>query len=345
MYPLSQAVERPLKVALCRVSRQESKFSVLSLSRPGGTLGSETRISPMSDVKVTAPALLARKKHGPKIAMLTAYDATMARLLDEGGADVLLVGDSLGMVVQGQPNTLPVTVEEICYHGRAVARAAQRAHVVGDLPFMSYQLSPMHALQSAGQLLKTGGFEAVKLEGGRAFAEHVRAIVGAGIPVMGHVGLLPQSVHAMGGFRVQGKGESDAERVLDDARAIAEAGAYSIVLEGIPSELGQRITEAIPIPTIGIGAGPACDGQVLVCYDFLGMYPSLKPKFVKHFAELGAQIVAATHNYVQEVQSGAFPSAAHSFGARPKQEPPPETGAKPVLGPPAKGYGPASEDS
>ena len=299
----------------------------------------------MNDAKVTAPGLFARKQRGPKIAMLTAYDATMARLLDEGGADVLLVGDSLGMVVQGLPNTLPVTVEEICYHGRAVARATQRAHLVGDLPFMSYQSSIPRALESAGQLLKTGGFEAVKLEGGQAVAEHVRAIVSAGIPVMGHVGLQPQSVHAMGGFRVQGKVEADAERVLADARAIADAGAYSIVLEGIPSELGQRITESIAIPTIGIGAGPACDGQVLVCYDFLGMYPSLKPKFVKHFAELGAQIVAATQSYVREVQEGSFPTAAHSFGMQPKKDPPLETGAKPVLGPPAKSYGPASEDS
>lgn len=299
----------------------------------------------MNTAKITVPTLLARKLSGPKIAMLTAYDATLARLLDEGGADVLLVGDSLGMVVQGLANTLPVTVEEICYHGRAVARATHRAHVVGDLPFMSYQSSIERGLESAGQLLKTGGFEAVKLEGGQAFAEHVRAIVGAGIPVMGHVGLMPQSVHAMGGFRVQGKGEVDAERVLDDARAIAEAGAYSVVLEGIPSELAERITQAIVIPTIGIGAGPACDGQVLVCYDFLGMYPSLKPKFVKHFAELGASIVSATADYVREVQQGAFPSAAHSFGAQPKKQPAPETGAQPVLGPPAASYGPASEES
>src|SRR3954471_10909852 len=299
----------------------------------------------MNNAKITVPALLARKSTGPKIAALTAYDATMARLLDQGGADVLLVGDSLGMVVQGLPNTLPVTLEEICYHGRAVARATHRAHVVGDMPFMSYQVSVERALESAGQLLKTGGFEAVKLEGGQAYAEHVRAIVSAGVPVMGHVGLLPQSVHAMGGFRVQGKADADAERVLADARAIAEAGAYSIVLEGIPSELGARITEAIAIPTIGIGAGPGCDGQVLVCYDFLGMYPSLKPKFVKHFAELGSAIVAATQSYVQEVQAGSFPSAAHSFAAQPKREPALETGAKPVLGPPAKSYGPASEEA
>jgi 3-methyl-2-oxobutanoate hydroxymethyltransferase len=298
----------------------------------------------MNDAKITVPALLARKSRGPKIAVLTAYDATMARLLDEGGADVLLVGDSLGMVVQGLPNTLPVTVEEICYHGRAVARATHRAHVVGDMPFMSYQSSIERGLETAGQMLKTGGFEAVKLEGGQRFAEHVRAIVSAGIPVLGHVGLLPQSVHAMGGFRVQGKAEADAERVLADARAIAEAGAYAIVLEGIPSELGQRITESISIPTIGIGAGPACDGQVLVCYDFLGMYPSFKPKFVKHFAELGAQIVAATQSYVKEVQDGSFPSAAQSFGSLPKKQPAVETGNMPVLGAPPAGYGPASED-
>ncbi|MEO6599813.1 MAG: 3-methyl-2-oxobutanoate hydroxymethyltransferase [Polyangiaceae bacterium] len=298
----------------------------------------------MNDVKITVPALLARKSHGPKIAVLTAYDATMARLLDEGGADALLVGDSLGMVVQGLPNTLPVTVEEICYHGRAVARATHRAHVVGDMPFMSYQSSIERGLETAGQMLKTGGFEAVKLEGGQRFAEHVRALVAAGIPVMGHVGLLPQSVHVMGGFRVQGKAEADADRVLADARAIADAGAYAIVLEGIPSELGQRITESISIPTIGIGAGPACDGQVLVCYDFLGMYPSFKPKFVKHFAELGAQIVAATQSYVQEVQSGSFPSAAQSFGSLPKKQPAVETGSQPVLGARPAGYGPASED-
>ena len=298
----------------------------------------------MSAQKITVPALVARKRAGPTIAVLTAYDATMARLLDEGGADVLLVGDSLGMVVQGLPNTLPVTLDEICYHGRAVARATHRAHVVGDMPFMSYQASIESALTNAGHLLKAGGFEAVKLEGGEHLAEHVRALVRAGIPVMGHVGLTPQSVHVMGGFRVQGRGEVDAERVLNDAKAIADAGAYSIVLEGIPSELGQRITEAVNIPTIGIGAGPACDGQVLVCYDFLGMYPSLKPKFVKHFAELGAQIVAATQSYVAEVRDGTFPSAAQSFSSEPKRQTV-ETGGQAVLGALAKGYGPANEES
>ena len=299
----------------------------------------------MKDAKITVPALLARKHNGPKIAVLTAYDATMARLLDQGGADVLLVGDSLGMVVQGQANTLPVTVEEICYHGRAVARAAHRAHVVGDMPFGSYQASVERAVESAVQMLKTGGFEAVKLEGGVRFAEHIRALTSAGIPVMAHVGLLPQSVHAMGGFRVQGKDESDAERVLADAIAVAEAGAYAVVLEGIPAELGQRITERITIPTIGIGAGPGCDGQVLVCYDFLGMYPDFKPKFVKYFAELGSQIVAATQAYVREVQAGEFPSAAQSFGSSPKKQPALETGQKPVLPGAPKPYGPAGDES
>jgi 3-methyl-2-oxobutanoate hydroxymethyltransferase len=276
--------------------------------------------------------------------MLTAYDATIARLLDEGGADILLVGDSLGMVVQGLTNTLPVTLEEICYHGRAVARTARRAQVVGDMPFMTFQVSSEKALEGAGRMLKEGGFEAVKLEGGHSIAEHVHRIVEAGIPVMGHVGLTPQSVHALGGFRVQGKSEEAAARVLNDAKALEQAGAYAVVLEGLPADLGRRITESLQIPTIGIGAGPDCDGQVLVCYDFLGMYREMKPKFVKRFAELGDAIVEATQRYVAEVQSGAFPSAEHSFGmAKPKTLGEP-TGEKPrVDGVPA-GYGPASDD-
>jgi 3-methyl-2-oxobutanoate hydroxymethyltransferase len=294
----------------------------------------------MPPSKITVPELRARKTQGPKIAMVTAYDATMAKLLEAGGADVLLVGDSLGMVVQGLGNTLPVTLDEMCYHGRAVARAAQRAHVMGDLPFMSYQASPERAVESAGKLLKEGGFESVKLEGGRDFAEHVRRITAASIPVMAHLGLTPQSVHAMGGFRVQGRGADAAERLLEDARILEQAGAFGIVLEGIPSELGARITAAVSIPTVGIGAGPSCDGQVLVCYDFLGMYPDLRPRFVKRFAELGQAVVEATRAYVSEVQSGAFPSDAHSFGSGPKAEP---SGNRPVVvvGTPP-GYGPAS---
>ena len=273
--------------------------------------------------------------------MLTAYDATMARLLDEGGADVLLVGDSLGMVVQGLPSTLPVTVEEVCYHGRAVARAVRRAHVVGDLPFMSYQVSPAKALDAAGRFLKEGGFEAVKLEGGLHVAEHVRRIVQVGIPVMGHVGLTPQSVHAMGGFRVQGRTEDAASRVLADARALDDAGVYALVLEGVPATLAERITRTVSAPTIGIGAGPHCDGQVLVCYDFLGMYEDIRPKFVKRFAELGTLITNATREYVAEVQSGGFPGAEHSFGPLAASA---ETGSKAVVSSGPPGYGPAGDD-
>ncbi len=293
----------------------------------------------MSAQKVTVPELRARKTQGPKIAMLTAYDATMAKLLEAGGADVLLVGDSLGMVVQGLPNTLPVTLDEMCYHGRAVSRAVTRAHVMGDLPFMSYQASPEQAMQAAGRLLKEGGCESVKLEGGREMSEHVRRIVRCGIPVMGHIGLTPQSVHAMGGFRVQGRSAESAERLLEDAQALEAAGAFSLLLEGIPAALGARITSAVSIPTVGIGAGPDCDGQVLVCYDFLGMYPELRPRFVKRFAEVGASIVDATRAYVAEVRGGAFPSDAHSFGPGPTTEP---TGNRPVVGSMPPGYGPAS---
>ncbi len=196
-----------------------------------------------------------------------------------------------------------------------MARGARAAHVVGDMPFMSFQVSPIAALENAGKMMKEGAFESVKLEGGAEVAEHVHRIVSAGIPVMGHVGLLPQSVHAMGGFKVQGKREDDARRVLRDARALEDAGAYAIVLEAIPPDLAAEITEAVSIPTIGIGAGPSCDGQVLVCYDLLGMYKGLSPKFAKRFAEVGDAIVQATQQYVDEVGRGAFPAAEHSFKA------------------------------
>ncbi len=266
--------------------------------------------------KVTVPEIRARKvgAGARPLAMVTAYDYTMARLVDEGGADLVLVGDSLGMVVQGLPNTLTVTVEEICYHGRAVARGLRRAHLVGDMPFMSFQVSPEDALRNAGKMLKDGGFESVKLEGGAEVEGHVRRIVAAGIPVMGHVGLTPQSVHAMGGFKVQGKQKDDAERLVEDARALEEAGCFAIVIEAVPAEVAARITEAVEIPTIGIGAGAQCDGQVLVCYDFLGMFRGLRPKFVKRYAELGDAIVDATRRYVDEVSRGTFPAPEHGFG-------------------------------
>jgi 3-methyl-2-oxobutanoate hydroxymethyltransferase len=262
--------------------------------------------------KVTVPDLV-KRKGGEKIAVLTAYDATMARLLEAGGADVLLVGDSLGMVVQGLPNTLPVSVDEMVYHCRAVSRVAQRAHVVCDLPFMSYQASSDDALRSAGRLVKEGGAESVKLEGGASITDAVRRIVETGIPVMGHIGLTPQSVHRMGGFKVQGKTKADQERLVSDAKVLAQAGVYAMVIEGVPSEVARAITAAVAVPTIGIGAGPDCDGQVLVSYDLFGMFGELKPKFVRRYAELGKAMVEATAQYVNDVRSGTFPSAAESF--------------------------------
>lgn len=265
--------------------------------------------------KLTAPEIAKRKasQGAPPIAMVTAYDFTMARLVDEAGADMILVGDSLGMVVQGLSNTIPVTLEEMAYHGRAVCRAAQGAHVTGDMPFMSYQVSPAQAVESAGKLLKDGMFESVKLEGGEAYAEHVFRIARAGIPVVGHVGLLPQSVHALGGFKVQGRGEEAAERILKDALAVEEAGAFAVVLEAIPPDVAEMITSKLRVPTIGIGAGPSCDGQVLVCTDLLGMSRGHAPKFAKRFAELGDLAVAAVGEYVKQVRSGEFPSAEHTY--------------------------------
>jgi 3-methyl-2-oxobutanoate hydroxymethyltransferase len=254
------------------------------------------------------------KARQERIAMVTAYDATFAQMIDEGGADMLLVGDSLGMVVQGLDSTLPVTVDEMIYHCRAVSRGARRALVVGDLPFMSWQLSTEQALKNAARFLSEGGAQAVKLEGGVEAADTVRKLVRLGIPVVGHVGLTPQSVHAMGGFRVQGKTAEAADGVLADAVAIADAGAFAIVLEGIPSDLAALITARIDIPTIGIGAGVSCDGQVLVCYDLLGLTPNMRPKFVKRYAELYAEGKQAVASYCSEVKSGVFPSAEFAFG-------------------------------
>jgi 3-methyl-2-oxobutanoate hydroxymethyltransferase len=269
---------------------------------------------------MTAPSIRERKG-GAGLTMVTAYDFTMARLLDEGGVDMLLVGDSLGMVVQGLETTIPVTLDEICYHTRAVARGAQYAHVVGDMPFMSFQVSPEKALENAGRLVKEGMAHSVKLEGGEEVAEHVRRIVRAGIPVMGHVGLTPQSVHAMGGFRVQGKGHAAADRLVHDALLLEEAGAFAVVLEAMPPDAAARVTEALSIPTIGIGAGPHCDGQVLVCYDMLGMTSGRTPKFTKQFANLGEQIREATATYVAEVQDGTFPAEEHCYPTNASREP------------------------
>ncbi|RKG63052.1 3-methyl-2-oxobutanoate hydroxymethyltransferase [Corallococcus sp. CA054B] len=265
--------------------------------------------------KVTIHTLKRLKQSGQKICMVTAYDATFARILDEGGADVLLVGDSLGMVVQGQESTLPVTLDQMIYHCTAVSRGAKRAHVVGDMPFMSYQVSPQEAVRNAGRLVSEGNVGSVKLEGGAEFADTVRAIVRASIPVMGHLGLTPQSVHKMGGYVVQGRDEDAARRMLEDALALEAAGAYALVLEGVPLELARTITQSLKIPTIGIGAGKHCDGQVLVCYDLLGMNPDFKPKFVKRFANLHGNITEAANTYFSEVRAGTFPDEEHSFKA------------------------------
>jgi 3-methyl-2-oxobutanoate hydroxymethyltransferase len=263
--------------------------------------------------KITAPDITAMKAKGAKIAMVTAYDYTFARLFDEAGVDVLLVGDSLGMVIQGRPSTLGVTMDHMIYHTHCVSRGAKRAHVVLDLPFMSYQASVEDAIRVSGMALKNGRAEAVKLEGGEEMAGTVHALTSLGIPVMGHVGLMPQRVQQMGGYKIQGRGKEEAKRVLHDAVAIADAGAYCLVLEGIPLELAQKITEEIKIPTVGIGSGPHCDGQVLVCYDFLGMNPDFSPKFVKKFANLHEQIRDAAVRFIQDVRSGGFPTVEHSF--------------------------------
>jgi len=266
--------------------------------------------------KVTIHTLKRLKQIGQKICMVTAYDAAFARIFDEAGADAILVGDSLGMVVQGHASTLPVTMEQMIYHCAAVTRGAKRAHVVGDLPFMSYQPSIQEAVKNAGRLVAEGGAESVKLEGGEEFAETVEHIVRASIPVMGHLGLTPQSVHKMGGYVVQGRDEQTAQRILRDAIALEQAGCYSLVLEGVPLELAQAITSKLSIPTIGIGAGLHCDGQVLVCYDLLGMNPDFKPKFVKQYANLYEAVQQAAKTFFSEVRIEAFPDEAHSFKAK-----------------------------
>jgi 3-methyl-2-oxobutanoate hydroxymethyltransferase len=265
--------------------------------------------------RITVPDFQRMKSRRERIVAVTCYDASFARLCDRAGADILLVGDSLGMVVQGLDTTLPVTLDDVLYHTRAVVRGAERAHVVADMPFLSYQVSIDEAVRNAGRLLQ-GGAHAVKLEGGVEVAPAVRRMVAVGIPVMGHVGLTPQSVHAMGGFRLQGRDEASQRRILEDARALQEAGSYSIVIEGIPLELAQKITEEVAVPTIGIGAGPHCDGQVLVLYDLLGLDEEFRPRFVKQYETLGARVRDAVGRYAGEVRAGEFPAAEHSVSKR-----------------------------
>ena len=270
----------------------------------------------MDAKKVTVPDLAAMKAAGERITMVTAYDCTFARLLDEAGVDVFLVGDSLGMVVQGNENTLPVTLDEMIYHTRMVARGRRRALVVGDLPFGSYQISAAQAVESSVRLVKEGGAEVVKLEGGINMADRIAAITAIDVPVIGHIGLTPQSVHRMGGHRVQGRRHGSApggrERLIEDALAVEAAGACAVVLEAIPLDLAAEITQQLAIPTIGIGAGVHCDGQVLVSYDLLGL-SNWVPRFGKRYTDLSSEIVRATKAFVDEVRAGQFPTEAHAF--------------------------------
>ena len=265
---------------------------------------------------VTVPDIKAKKNSEKKITALTAYDFSFAKLLDNTEIDILLVGDSLGMVSQGHENTLSVTLEDVLYHTRSVKRGAHRALVVADMPFMSYQVSLQQAVTNAGRLIQEGHASAVKLEGGERMADRVRAISQAGIPVMGHVGLTPQSVHQFGGYKIQGKTFLDSKQIKQDAKDLQKAGAFSLVLEGMPEELASEITQGLEIPTIGIGAGAKCDGQILVIHDLLGLNPDFSPKFVKHYAQLADVIQNAVSEFIGEVHSKAFPAPKHSYNLK-----------------------------
>ena len=263
--------------------------------------------------KITIPLLSCMKKKGKKITMLTAYDATFARLIDGAGIEMILIGDSLGQVIQGHENTLPVTLDDIIYHTRAVKRGAHYAHIVADMPFLSYQISPEEAVLNAGLAIKEGGAESVKIEGGLEMVDTVKRLTSLGIPVMVHIGLKPQRVNQMGGYKIQGKTLPQMERLLEEAKAFEEAGAYSILLEGIAAETAREITKSVKIPTIGIGSGPDCDGQVLVIYDLLGMDERFAPKFLKKYTNLSETISGAVSCYRDEVKSGKFPAEENSF--------------------------------
>ena len=267
---------------------------------------------------ITIPSILGRKKSGKKLVALTGYDYSFARILDTTEIDIVLVGDSLGMVSLGYENTLPVTMDEMVAHTRAVKRGLNNPLLVSDMPFMSYQVSVEQAVANAGRLIQEGRAEAVKLEGGIPVCEKVQAIVKAGVPVMGHVGLTPQRVHQFGGYKVQGKNYIDARQIKQDAKALQQAGVFSVVLEGIPGELAGEITRELKIPTIGIGAGKDCDGQILVIHDMLGLNSEFTPKFVKHYAKLESQIQSAVAHYIQEVRSGDFPGEEHTYSTERK---------------------------
>lgn len=270
----------------------------------------------MKNLPITVPAIAKRKNSGKKITALTAYDYSFAKLLDSTPIDILLVGDSLGMVSQGHINTLSVTLEDIVYHTRCVNQGVQRALVVADMPFMSYQVSVEQAVTNAGILIQQGGAAAVKLEGGERIINQVNAILKAGIPVMGHIGLTPQSVHQFGGYKVQGKNFLDSKQIKQDAKDLQKAGVFSLVLEGIPEELAKEITNDLKIPTIGIGAGSNCDGQILVTHDLLGLNPDFAPKFVKRYAHLSDVIQNAVIDFISEVQSEKFPGSEHAYNLK-----------------------------
>jgi len=270
----------------------------------------------MDKKKLTIQELQGMKRQGRKIRMITAYDYPMATLVDQSPMEMILVGDSLGMVVLGYESTVPVTMEEMIHHTRAVMRGAHNTFVVADLPFMSYQVSVPEAIRNAGRLLKEGGADAVKLEGGESMLPVVRAMVSAGIPVMGHLGLTPQTATMLGGLKAQARDAAAARTLLKDARLLVESGVFSLVLEAIPAQLGELVTKELSVPTIGIGAGPGCDGQVLVLYDMLGLFQRFLPKFVKRYANLGESIATALEQYCQEVESEAFPAAEHCFNMK-----------------------------
>jgi 3-methyl-2-oxobutanoate hydroxymethyltransferase len=270
----------------------------------------------MAEVKTTVPEIQARKRSGEKITVLTAYDYPWALLVDRAGIDMVLVGDSLGMVVLGYPDTVSVSMEEMVHHLKAVTRAVKRALVVVDMPFGSYNVSIEKAIENANRLMKEGRADAVKLEGGRPMAETVAALVRAGIPVQGHIGLTPQTASALGGFKVQGQNAEAARSLIADARALAAAGCFSIVLEAIPAPIARLITEAVDVPTIGIGAGADCDGQVLVIHDMVGLFDRFTPKFVKQYARINETVAQAIAAYKRDVQDGRFPDTHHSFGMK-----------------------------
>ena len=263
--------------------------------------------------KITVPKIVKMKKTGEKIACLTAYDTIIASLLDRAGMDLILVGDSGAMVFAGHETTLPITVDQMLYHTQAVARGVNRALLVADMPFLSFQVTPEEALRNAGRFLKEGGADGVKIEGGGHMAETFRRLTDVGIPVMGHLGLTPQSIHAFGGYKLQGKEDSQASKLMEDAKIIEQAGGFAVVLEKIPSDLAEKITESIAIPTIGIGAGPHCDGQILVTHDMLGLFEEFKPKFVRRYAELAETIRTAVSNYGKDVKEGKYPSQEESY--------------------------------